>query len=57
MHNSWFLAVGASWLLVLCTEVTYGKGSVLTVRNLDMSTKTTFKFIFTMVVVYNKISN
>ena len=30
---------------VVCTEVTYGKGSLLTERNLDMSTKTTFKFI------------
>ena len=48
---------GRPWLLVLCTEVTYGKGSPLTERNLDMSTKTTFKFIFTMVVVYNKRSN
>ena len=54
MHNSWFLAVGASFL---CTEVTYGKGSLLTERNLDMSTKTTFKFIFIMVVVYNKRNN
>ena len=26
---------GRPWLLVLCTEVTYGKGSVLTERNLD----------------------
>ena len=57
MHNSWFLAVGRPWLLVLCTGVTYGMGSLLTERNLDMSTKTTFKFIFTMVVVYNKRSN
>ena len=42
------------WLLVLSTEVTYGKGSLLTEQNLDMSTKTTFKFIFIMVVVYSK---
>ena len=46
---------GRPWLLVLCTEVTCGKGSLLTERNLDMSTKTTFKFIFIMVVVYSKI--
>ena len=43
--------------MVLCTEVTYGKGSLLTERNLDMSAKTTFKFIFIMVVVYRKRSN
>ena len=49
--------IGKGLLLVLCTEVTYGKGSLLTERNLDMSTKTTFKFIFIMVVVYNKRSN
>ena len=36
---------GRPWLLVLCTEVTYGKGSLLTERKLDMSAKTTFKFI------------
>ena len=43
--------------MVLCIEVTCGKGSLLTERNLDMSAKTTFKFIFIMVVVYSKRSN
>ena len=33
------------------------KGSLLKERNLDMSTKTTFKFIVIMVVVYSKRSN
>ena len=49
-----FLAVGAS---LAAGSLHRGQGSLLTERNLDMSTKTTFKFIFTMVVVYNKRSN
>ena len=53
MHNSWFLAVGAS-LAAGSLHGGYGKGSLLTERNLDMSTKTTFKFIFITVVVYNE---
>ena len=56
MHASWFLAVGTS-LAVLCTEVTFGNGSLQTERNLDMSNNPTCRFIFITVVVYSMRSN